>query len=117
MGSGGKKMDLTISAEKKDDAIILYVHGEVDAYTAPRLNERLAPLVLSGETPKVTVDLERVSYMDSTGIGIFIGALKASKQSGCQLLLQNVTPRVERLFRITGLHEIIPITLAKGEEA
>jgi anti-sigma B factor antagonist len=84
----------------------LYVTGEIDAFTAPKLREQLLSLVTQADARKVTVDLQGVDYIDSTGIGILVAALKQGKKTGCQLLLQNLTPRVDRLFRITGLHEL-----------
>jgi anti-sigma B factor antagonist len=110
-------MNLSISLENAGGNYVLFLSGELDAFTAQQLKERLIPLVQQGEERTVIVDLKHVTYMDSTGIGIFIGALKAAIQSGCRLLLENVPPRIDRLFRITGLHEIITITPLKGEDA
>jgi len=103
-------MNLSIRMEHGDGKQILSLSGEVDAFTAQQLRDRLFPLVQQGSEKSVTIDLEHVSYMDSTGIGIIIGALKAAAQSGCQLQLDKVPSRIDRLFRITGLHEIISIT-------
>ncbi len=57
----------------------------------------------------VIVDLENVSYMDSTGLGVFISALKATKEHNSELRLVSLQDRVERLFEITGLNSIINI--------
>ncbi|PWU68071.1 STAS domain-containing protein [Gracilibacillus dipsosauri] len=87
---------------------ILKLTGEIDAYTAPKLKEALLPLVKKdGEL--VIVDLENVSYMDSTGLGVFISALKATKEHNSELRLVSLQDRVERLFEITGLNSIINI--------
>jgi anti-sigma B factor antagonist len=110
-------MNLSIRLENEGNSHTLSLSGEVDAFTAQQLKDRLMPLVQQGAGSTVTVDLRDVVYMDSTGIGIFIGALKAAAQSGCRLMLMNVPPRIDRLFRITGLHEILTITPLKGEEA
>ncbi len=110
-------MNLTIQVEAAGVDTVLHLSGELDAYTAPQLSEHLGPLMLNSNNRSVIVDLTNVTYLDSTGIGIFISALKASKQSGCQLVIQNVTERIERLFRITGLYEIISIVPLKGEKA
>ena len=67
-------MNVTIRTEWTDQQAIIYVAGEVDAFTAPQLSGVLHPLVRTAEKPEVAVDLAGVSYMDSTGIGIFIGA-------------------------------------------
>lgn len=61
---------------------------------------------------EIEVDLENVQYMDSTGLGVFVSALKASKESGSHYTLKNVQDRVFRIFEITGLSEIIEIKAA-----
>ncbi|MFC7394893.1 STAS domain-containing protein [Scopulibacillus cellulosilyticus] len=80
--------------------------GEVDAYTAPNLREELIPLVEKGGDV-VTIDLSETEYMDSTGLGIIIAGLKAAKKSGSALEIGEMTPRVERLFKITGLLDVL----------
>lgn len=93
--------------------------GEIDAYTAPKLKEELMPLA-EQKRQTIVVDLSKVTYLDSTGLGIFVGALKKSHQNESEVILKNLTERVERLFTITGLNEIFTIqrdnVLKKGEE-
>jgi len=47
--------------------------------------------------------------MDSTGLGVFVGALKAAKKNGTSFTLVGVSERIRRLFEITGLSSIITI--------
>lgn len=101
-------MNLEIRVEQLDNDQILKISGEVDAFTAPKLRDAIIPLT-EKENTNVIVDLSDVSYMDSTGLGVFIGALKSSRGNGSSLKLQGLTDRVERLFQITGLSEIIDI--------
>ncbi|WP_139491918.1 anti-sigma factor antagonist [Brevibacillus dissolubilis] len=110
-------MNLTIRMESQSEQSVLYLQGELDAFTAPKLSEQLTPLVQQPSINQVIVDMSNVSYMDSTGIGTIVGALKTAKRSNCDLRIVNVTPRIERLFRITGLSEIIPVEPMEGEEA
>lgn len=102
-------MDLEIDHKQTTDGFQhITINGEIDAYTAPQLRETLIPLVeKNGET--VVVELSQVGYMDSTGLGIFVAGLKASKRSGSHLKLEGMTPRVRRLFEITGLIDIIDV--------
>ncbi|MFM1655692.1 anti-sigma factor antagonist [Brevibacillus sp. B_LB10_24] len=103
-------MNITMQTKAIQNGTKLLVAGEVDAHTAPQLFDQLVPLVQRTANQSVVVDLAEVSYLDSTGLGVFVGALKLSQQTGCRLSIQNVTPRIERLFRITGLIDIIPVT-------
>ncbi|TLS34912.1 STAS domain-containing protein [Pseudalkalibacillus caeni] len=106
-------MNLQIKQEDQDNIHELSLSGEVDAFTAPQLREKLMPLTeKEGET--IVVKLANVNYMDSTGLGVFVGALKSSKQNNSTLKLTGMTSRVHRLFEITGLDEVIDIEDVKG---
>lgn len=101
-------MNLTIT-EKRDEKerLTICVSGEIDVFTAPELRTKLLPLCQSGET--VVVDLSKVNYIDSTGLGVFVGAYKIQRTQKGKLILTGVNQRLLRLFRITGLQEIIQI--------
>lgn len=102
-------LDINISHFQERSTCILT--GEIDAYTAPDLKEALLPLTAQpGQV--VEVDLENVNYMDSTGLGVFISALKSAKENEAQLKLINLQDRVLRLFKITGLDEIMDLKAA-----
>ncbi|SDH80942.1 anti-sigma B factor antagonist [Alteribacillus persepolensis] len=107
-------MDLDIRTEEKNGQDILYVGGEVDAYTAPQLRESLKPLT-EKDIPNVIVDLADVDYIDSTGLGIFIGALKSVNANEGSLKLIGLNARVKRLFSITGLDEVMDISEEREE--
>ncbi|KHF39065.1 STAS domain-containing protein [Halalkalibacter okhensis] len=107
-------MNLSIRSENKADIIVLYVAGEIDAYTAPKLREALIPLAEKGTNVKV--DLSDVQYIDSTGLGVFIGALKASDANNAKLTLVGMSARVQRLFTITGLDEVMAIEEEEGSK-
>ncbi|MGP4107477.1 STAS domain-containing protein [Virgibacillus sp. L01] len=104
-------MNLKVEVSEESAKSIVGLSGEIDAYTAPQLKESLLPLTRI-ESQLVEVDLEYVNYMDSTGLGVFISALKSTKENNSHLKLVNVQDRVLRLFKITGLDEIIDITTA-----
>lgn len=101
-------MNLSIDTVKENNQMIVHVSGEVDIYTAPDLKKQLLELTKQ-EGQSVVVDLSHVNYMDSTGIGVFISALKSTKENESHLKLVNLQSQVMRLFDITGLNEIIEI--------
>jgi anti-sigma B factor antagonist len=89
--------------------------GEIDAMTAPQLGRRLLGLADEGKTG-VVVDLSRVTFMDSTGIGVLLNALRALGSRKGRLVLVCPHERVLRPFQITGLTGRLPI-FASREEA
>lgn len=101
-------MNLQIDIEEQKNKTIVSLGGELDIYTAPSLKEKLLELI-SEEGHTLEVDLENVSYMDSTGIGVFINVFKNATATKSHLRLINLTDRVSRLFEITGLDELIEI--------
>jgi anti-sigma B factor antagonist len=87
---------------------VLAPHGEVDALTAPRLGRRLLGLADEGKT-RVVVDLSNVTFMDSTGIGVLLNALRQLRQRKGGLVLVCPTERIMRPFQITGLMDQLRI--------
>jgi anti-sigma B factor antagonist len=82
--------------------------GEVDAVTAPQLGRRLLGLADEGKT-RVVVDLSNVTFMDSTGIGVLLNALRQLRLRKGSLVLVCPTERVLRPFQITGLVDHLSI--------
>lgn len=101
-------MNLTIDVSNKENTAYVTLVGEVDAFTAPKLKETLLPLTKE-EGQTIVVDFQDVNYMDSTGLGVFISALKSTKEHNTEMKLVQMQERVHRLFKITGLTEIMNI--------
>jgi anti-sigma B factor antagonist len=107
-------MDLGLEVEEKDGAAVLSVKGEVDVATAPRLREELIGLVTKGHQ-HIVVDLEGVEFLDSTGLGVLVGALKRVRTHGGELHLVCTSSRVLKVFEITSLTQVFPIHASVGE--
>src|SRR6185437_8279628 len=90
------------TAGPTSDCAVLQVTGEVDAYTAPMLRERIRELAASGAVHLIA-DLSQVDFLDSTGLGALVGGLKRLRGDGGSLALVITTPRILRVFQITGL--------------
>ncbi|GEB35711.1 MULTISPECIES: anti-sigma factor antagonist [Brevibacillus] len=108
-------MDLFMNTTSQEAEHLVVLGGDIDAHTGPKVKETLMSLANQPGASRILVDLEAVEYMDSTGIGIFIAAMKACKQNGCAFEVQKLSPRVERLFRITGLYEHIAVRKGESE--
>ena len=101
-------MELSLATRTVDDHTVLEVGGEVDVYTAPRLRERLIELVDSG-VRHVVVDLGRVDFLDSTGLGVLVGALKRLRGVNGTFGLVCAKEPLLKIFRITALDQVFPI--------
>jgi anti-sigma B factor antagonist len=101
-------MELSLSTRTVGDYSVLQVGGEVDVYTAPRLRERLVELVERGNR-QIIVDLGSVDFLDSTGLGVLVGAHKRLKQAGGSLVLVCSREPLLKIFRITALDQVFPL--------
>ena len=101
-------MNLSVDLKEKENELLVKVAGEIDAYTAPKLKETLHPSA-EVDNQNITVDLSDVTYMDSTGLGVFVGLFKTVSARGGQLKLVGLSDRLQRLFDITGLGDIMNI--------
>ena len=99
-------MDLRLKSRRTGAASVVEVGGEVDLHSASALREELLKAA-EGEKPCIVVDLSRVSFIDSTGLGVLVGALKRVRETGA---LSLVCPQrsVRRVFEITGLMQVFP---------
>lgn len=87
---------------------VVAVYGELDVATAPSLREKLISLVGDGASHLV-LDLEGVDFLDSTGLGVIVSALKRVRTHGGDLRLVCTQARIRRLFEITGLDKAVPL--------
>ena len=101
-------MELSLATRTVAGHTVLEVGGEVDVYTAPRLRERLVELVDSG-VRHVVVDLGRVDFLDSTGLGVLVGALKRLRATNGTFALVCAKEPLLKIFRITALDQVFPI--------
>jgi len=101
-------MKENIEQHQNEKDVFVHVSGEIDAYTAPKLREELFPLT-EKEGVEMVVNLSEVSYMDSTGLGVFVGVFKNVRANNGKFQIVGLSDRLKRLFEITGLADIIDI--------
>ena len=101
-------MELSLATRAVAEHTVLEVGGEVDVYTAPRLRERLIELI-DGGARNVVVDLGKVDFLDSTGLGVLVGALKRLRAVDGTFRLVCAKEPLLKIFRITALDQVFPI--------
>jgi anti-sigma B factor antagonist len=98
------------------DRHVVAVRGEIDLFTAPELKQRLTDAIEGGKT-RIVVDLSDTTFLDSTALGVLIGAVKRLRsRDGGALVIVNVDQNIAKTFEITGLDQIFTI-LAERDAA
>lgn len=101
-------MDLSVATREARDRTVVTVGGEVDLATAPALDDELVAILEGGST-RLVVDLSGVDFLDSSGLGVLVKALKRTREKDGTLDLVVTSERILKVFRITGLDAVIPI--------
>jgi anti-sigma B factor antagonist len=101
-----------IRISHEQEAAVLTAQGELDAYAAPDLSSGLDEAASSGP---FVADLTRVSFMDSTALGVLVRALKdaASRGAFARVVLPQGAAR--RIFEITTLDRVLPLAESSSE--
>jgi len=84
---------------------ILRVNGELDMSTAPRLRQRIIAIVASG-SEQLILDLDGVDFMDSTALGVLVGAVKRIRTNNGELRVVCTRENILKLFELTGLNTV-----------
>ena len=101
-------MNVQVVLKEEENVVKGFISGEIDAFTAPILREKLAT-VQAKEGLQAELDMSDVSYMDSTGLGVIVAFFKNINTNNGHVKLTGLSPRLKRLFDITGLGEIMDI--------
>lgn len=99
--------DVRIETELQEiaDVLVVKVTGEIDVYTAPEFKSAISKAIDAGAQDLI-IDLTNVSYMDSSGFGILLGATKRVHPKGGTINLLGCSEAITRMLKITRLDTI-----------
>ncbi len=99
---------MDINKRTKDDIVVLDITGEIDLYNAPEIKDIINKLI-EEQKYNVIINLEKVSYIDSSGIGALISSLSNLKKYQGGLKIINVYASVRKVFELTKLTSFFEI--------
>lgn len=100
--------ELKIYEEKGENITGVFLDGEVDIYTAHNLKRKLYEIIDQTQQD-VRINCAKLNYIDSTGLGILVGALKKAKSYGKDIHIVDLKDNIKKLFLITGLDKLFII--------
>lgn len=94
---------------KEDKLLLIKITEEIDHHSTEKIR-RLADNEITRYMPrKVIFDFNKVSFMDSAGIGMIIGRYKTVNMLGGVVEMTNVKPSIQKIFEMSGVLKIIPV--------
>jgi anti-sigma B factor antagonist len=112
-------VELKVSTRSHAGHAVMAIAGEIDLYTAPRLQSEFTRLLEETGPDRVVIDMSGVEFCDSTGMNVLLSALKRLKERGGVLEVAAPRPAVRKILQVTGLdsvftvHESVPADLAE----
>jgi anti-sigma B factor antagonist len=100
--------ELSVTVRRERGVVIAEVTGDIDMSTVPGLRERLFGLADSGQP--VIVDLNRITFIDSAGLGVLIATARRAGEHGGSLHAVCSRPQTRKLLWLTGVDRRIPLT-------
>lgn len=105
--------EFTLTEETLDgERHVVAVRGEIDLFTAPELKSKLTDAIEGGKI-RLVVDLSETTFLDSTALGVLIGAVKRLRTRDGALVIVNTDQNIAKTFEITGLDQIFTIVPAR----
>jgi stage II sporulation protein AA (anti-sigma F factor antagonist) len=93
--------------EIKSDVLCIRLSGELDHHSAESLRQQAAETIETYDIRHIVLNLEQLSFMDSSGLGVILGRYKQIQQKHGEMVVCAISPSVKRLFELSGLFKII----------
>ena len=105
-------MLLDAGYDEKNQRWDVNLYGEVDIYNADSLKNELQALIAE-KSADIILDCTNLKYIDSTGLGVLVNALKRVKEQNKSINIINLKPYIAKIFTLTGLDKIFVIEVSE----
>lgn len=99
--------DSMLFYEKKRQTLIVRLENELDHRAANEMRGELDELLRDPSVRRLVLDLQKLQFMDSSGIGLIIGRYKLMQKKGGSMAVINADARMDRIFQMAGLYQIV----------
>ena len=102
--------------ERNEGKLTVTMPKEVDHHCANQIRMEADLLIDTYHVRKLIFDFSHTGFMDSSGIGVIIGRSRNMGFTGGQVIAENMSQRVEQIFRVAGLNKLITVIPSKEKE-
>ena len=102
-------MELKVTTRSQGDHTVISVAGEIDLYTAPRLQSELTSVLSDNKSAQIVVDMSAVEFCDSTGMNVLLSCLRRVRERGGELEIASPKPAVRKILQVTGLDSVFTL--------
>ena len=101
--------DYGYEIKARDRLLCIYLYGEIDHHSAVSLREELDELILQRQPRRLVLDLSRIEFMDSAGLGLLMGRYRLMKDLGGEMVVERPNERILKILRLSGMERFFEI--------
>lgn len=95
-----------LNTDYKDEVLTVYLSGEIDHNKASGIRTKIDGRISALRPKTLELDFSKVSFMDSSGIGLVMGRYRAVGLVGGRLKVVNIPPNLKRIFDLSGINSL-----------
>lgn len=99
------------------ETLTVYLQGELDHHSAKEIRSRIDSEILRRKPKFLELDFSKVTFMDSSGIGLVMGRYKIMTEKGGKVVILNPTPPIRKIMTISGVGKLAKIVSCKDKPA
>lgn len=102
--------------QSRDGLLRVTLYGEIDHHSAVALREDLDALLMRERPRRLVLDLGRIEFMDSSGLGLLMGRYRLVRELGGEMAIEGANERILKILRLSGMERFFEISSGgKGE--
>ncbi len=99
----------------KNNILLVDLEGEIDHHTSVQIKEEVDRLYLSNRLSHILFNFEKVTFMDSSGVGLLMGRYRNTVISGGKVVLVKVSPEVDKVMNLSGIYKLMKTYQSENE--
>ncbi len=101
---------MTIDIKSANGHAVVTLNGEIDHHNAQEIRTQLDNYIITAQPTELTMDFEKITFMDSSGIGLIMGRSRLIRECGGNLEVRNPQPYIRRVLKLAGMERLVKIT-------
>ncbi len=98
---------MTVRVEEKEGVLVAWLAGELDHHAAADVRETLDRALNRKPARRVVLDMSRLTFMDSSGIGVVLGRYKKVKEAGGSMAVRGLSDKMDRILKLAGIYSVV----------
>ena len=100
---------MPVKTEVNQSTLRVSLSGEIDHHTVKSMREEIDSAIMRTSPEVLEIDMKKISFMDSSGIGLVMGRYRLMKDCGGKIVITGATGKLQKIMRIGGLEKIAEI--------